>query len=335
MFKPEEVIFALTDACNLTCAHCTVSRNNKVLDIDLAKRFLDECKEFEIERVGFSGGEPFLLPDQLAELVQHVREIDLFFDRIMTNGVWFRTENELKAIVSKIYDAGFDGTICVSFDKYHQQNISELAVFIETVHSIAENKESIELACVYEEDPCENRMLLEDLAQSINGILECDAIPFRIVDTLRLNQEAQSIIDGLGLYISITHIKRSHSADTLDWNDTEWFSDDFCTGPGNVLYVHANGTIAACCGFANEQDPLIIGTLKDSVSHVLDNSRKNTYLAWCYEHGLGVLRIALEKKGYTFAGKTRDICGFCDFVCKNKLEKLVGPPGFEPGTNGL
>lgn len=335
MFKPDEIIFALTDACNLACAHCNVSRTNKVLDINLVKRLLDMCKEFEIERIGFSGGEPFLVPDVLAEAVKYVRDNDLFFDRIMTNGVWFRDKIELENTLQKLYEAGFDGTICVSFDTYHQQTSSELALFIKTVYTISENKESIELACVYDEDPSENKQLLENLANSINGMLEYDTIPYRIVDIQRLHQEAEGVFDSSGMYIPITHIKRSHSADALTWNDADWFTDDFCEGPGNVLYVHADGSVAACCGFANEQEQLMIGTLKDSLSTLLNNARSNAYIAWCYDKGLGSLREALEAKGYRFPGKTRDMCGFCDFVCKNKLEKLVGPPGFEPGTNGL
>ena len=335
MFKPDEIIFALTDDCNLACSHCTVSRNSKVLDIDLIKQFIDMCKEFEVERIGFSGGEPFLVPDILVEAVRYVRDSNLFFDRIMTNGVWYKSSDELRDKLRKLYDAGFDGTICVSFDKYHQQTLSELALFVETVYGITENKESIELACVYDEDPAENKVLLENLANSINGMLECDTIPYRIVDTLRQKQETEGIFDGLGMYIPITHIKRSNSADMLAWNDAEWFIDDFCAGPGNVLYVHANGTVAACCGFANEQEQLTIGTLKDSLSTLLNNARSNIYITWCYDEGLGTLREALETKGYAFPGKTRDMCGFCDFVCRNKLEKLVGPPGFEPGTNGL
>lgn len=335
MFKPNEIIFALTDACNLACTHCTVSRKDMVLDIDLAKQLIDLCNEFGIERIGFSGGEPFLASDALAEIVRYVRERDLFFDRIMTNGVWYKTNDELEETLKKIFDAGFDGTICVSFDKYHQQTISKLVLFVETVFSIAETKENIELACVYDEDPCENKVLLENLAQCINGILEWDFIPYRIVDTLRLNQECETMFDSLGIHIPITHIMRSKSADTLAWNDTEWFTDDFCAGPGNVLYVHADGTIAACCGFANEREQLIVGTLKDSLSRILSNAARNPYIRWCYEQGLGTLRSVLETKGYTFPGKTRDMCGFCDFVCTNKLERLVGPPGFEPGTNGL
>ncbi|MCP4371608.1 MAG: hypothetical protein GY797_26325 [Deltaproteobacteria bacterium] len=42
MFKPEEIIFAPTTQCNLSCAHCSVKRDTRKLSTKYAIRFLDE-----------------------------------------------------------------------------------------------------------------------------------------------------------------------------------------------------------------------------------------------------------------------------------------------------
>lgn len=335
MFKPDEIIFAITSACNLACSHCTVSKNKHALDVQAAKHLITACKDFEIERIGFSGGEPFLEPKLLNTLIVCVRENELLFDRIMTNGIWYKSEEELEQVLSALFDAGYDGTICVSFDSYHAQNIESLTIFMEAVFKASGNKESLELSCVFDEDPAENKEILETLANRLDGMLECDVVPYRIVDDSRLRQEARGAFDGSGMYIPITYIRRSRQGDALSWDDTEWFTDDYCEGPGHVLYVHTDGRIAVCCGFANEHDQLIVGTVADTLAEVLERADSNDYVRYCYSKGLGELRKSLEQSGYKFKGKTRDICGFCDFVCRNNLEKLVGPPGFEPGTNGL
>ena len=119
-FLPYEIIFSVTDFCNLKCKHCYIQKNNKILDVSAAKKFLDtinECKtESEITHIGFSGGEPFLFPDVIEQIVKKSIEKDLLFDCIMTNGLWWKSLEELKTVLQKIYDAGFDGKIGISID---------------------------------------------------------------------------------------------------------------------------------------------------------------------------------------------------------------------------
>ena len=63
-FNPEEIIFSATDACNLHCPHCFVSRTPDKLDISAVKNFISSCKGTNINKIGFSGGEPFLYMDR-------------------------------------------------------------------------------------------------------------------------------------------------------------------------------------------------------------------------------------------------------------------------------
>ncbi|MDD5135938.1 MAG: metallo cofactor biosynthesis protein, conjectural, partial [Candidatus Omnitrophica bacterium] len=59
-FHPEEILFSPTTVCNLTCPHCDLRRSKEVLSLPDAKRFLIGCKKKGIDRLGFTGGEPFL-----------------------------------------------------------------------------------------------------------------------------------------------------------------------------------------------------------------------------------------------------------------------------------
>ena len=40
-FDPDEIIFAVTDKCNLKCAHCFVERKNFSLDAEKAKKLIE------------------------------------------------------------------------------------------------------------------------------------------------------------------------------------------------------------------------------------------------------------------------------------------------------
>src|SRR5215472_12241674 len=68
-FRPNYLSFAGTYQCNLTCPHCCVPIEwPDRLDIQVAVRFLEEARDYGIEILGFTGGEPFLYSEFLIAL---------------------------------------------------------------------------------------------------------------------------------------------------------------------------------------------------------------------------------------------------------------------------
>lgn len=321
MFKPEEIIFAPTGSCNLSCAHCRVTRTPGPLSADDAIGLLRSARGRGIDLVGFSGGEPFLAPDFLVGVSRAAVELDFMFDRLMTNGVWWRDDAELRRVLGDLCDAGFDGTIGVSVDSYHGQDPARLAVFFGAVFDVWGRRDCCQIvwATSPDDEPLFRRF--GSLARSLGGelVLE-DGLPAEIVD---LDAPGAADVeaeydDPDALSVLFERIPYSPPAETLAWNDPEWFADDLCRGPGNVLYVHPDGRIAVCCGFGNENDQLVVGALGvDDYDSLLRNAAANPYVGVCYSSGLGSERVALERAGVVFPGKTRDQCAFCDYLCKN------------------
>ena len=141
-FQPDEIIFSSTTACNLHCEHCFINREPKQLAIADAVALIESCAKADspdlprIDRIGFSGGEPFLYMDFLIEVTKAAISHDLMFDQIMTNGDWWKNEADLTATLQKIYDAGYDGKIGLSWDSYHGQTTNRMETFIRTVQEI-------------------------------------------------------------------------------------------------------------------------------------------------------------------------------------------------------
>ena len=276
-FLPREIIFSSTTACNLKCEHCFVSRENHRLDIEEAKRFLDRCvRSGFIERVGFSGGEPFLYMEFLLELTKATISCELLFDQIMTNGDWWKDEQELRNTLQTLYDAGYDGKIGLSWDSYHGQQTERMLTFIKTV-------------------------------QEIFGE---EAINIQKVETTPVPEPVEGVLKNIPVYT----LPRTYPGDDpRAWQARRWFHEDYCQGPGNILYVHSDGNIAPCCGFANENPELFIGKITDSFGKIMENARTNKMVQLCFTKGLS--RYHRFKK---FPGKTSDICSFCDYVCKHQ-----------------
>lgn len=281
MFEPTEIIFSSTSACNLHCDHCFVSRNPQRLSIEDAKNFISSCKKAQnsqIQKIGFSGGEPFLYFEFLLEITKFTIEQDLLFDQIMTNGDWWKTEEDLNEKLQALYDSGYDGKIGVSYDEFHGQTPQRMTTFISSVQKIFGN-DSVNIQSVGNSLPLEVETTIYTLPQTFQ------------------------------------------SEDEHAWKAKKWFKDDYCEGPGNIFYVHSNGNIAPCCGFANENPELFIGKITDSFETIMNNAKNNELVKICFETGLGKYRHQIKKQmrhtGKKFPGKCNDICSFCDYVCKN------------------
>lgn len=322
-FNPTEIIFCPTSECNLRCRHCFVYKENTELDIELAEEFLrNAVKESNgaITHVGFSGGEPFLKPDFLCRIIKLSVELDLYFDRITTNGRWWKTEDELNCTIKSIYDSGFDGKIGLSWDSFHGMNIEKAAAFINHVHQISNDKTSVEILSVASSEnlSTDNVDFLQSakkLGELING-----------KTSGKLNKKNGNgilqIENDFGLSLPIYRFSQSFMPDMYAardgnkiWHEKKWFTDDYCEHTGQTLFIHANGNIAPCCGFANERPELKIGTIKDSFETIMSNASKNPMVNLCFVKGLSSCIKDLKKEGIK-TGKTSDMCQFCAFMCQ-------------------
>jgi MoaA/NifB/PqqE/SkfB family radical SAM enzyme len=343
MFKPDEIIFAPTSECNLVCAHCRVTRSEARLRPEDALAFLKKCRPHGIDRVGFSGGEPFLAPDFLCRVSRAAVDLDMTFDRLMTNGAWFDSEESLRTTLAALHEAGYDGTFGVSVDSYHAQDLGDLTAFFRAVFDIWGRKDGCEIAAVVEPGGTLPAEIYEDLAARLGGrLLFEDGEPFSIVNEAFLNRralvgepdaptnateadpQAELGIPAADLndvlMINIIRMPYSASADEDAWTASDWFEDDFCRGPGNVFYVHPDGRIAVCCGFANENPQLVVGDIRrDDYRSLMRRASQSAMVKACYVDGLTATRTRLESKGRAFPGKTSDPCFFCDYCSKKGL----------------
>ncbi len=388
MFNPEEIILAVTTACNMHCPHCFVNRepfNLKASDAITFLKSIHDSPDSSIEKVGFSGGEPFLRLDFLCEVIKAAIDMDFMFDRIMTNGDWWKTKEDLRATLQKVYDAGYDGKIGVSYDNFHAQNEERIATFIQTVWELfgsdaveiqsvegdtvqaqpsprlaqnsprefcpasgslpnrnASSKESATLSTgatppYPQESHTDSTFLRKVPQEGVSNKMEppdfalaksnqCDNKLISLASRLNLTYEENISPSGLGIaslsddehFLPAYIQTESYQAnDPRAWHDKTWFKDEHCAEMGQILFVHATGDIAPCCGFANENKALYIGKITDSFDTVLKNASQSKMIKICYEEGLSKQIKVLKEQGKLPEGKTADVCTFCDLVCKN------------------
>lgn len=305
-FFPEEVIFAASNECNLHCPHCFVKRDGAKLSSQDAIAFLETCKGSTIRQIGFSGGEPFLQMDFLLDVIKYAVDNAYMFDRIMTNGIWWNNHQELISNLQALRDAGYDGKIGLSYDSFHGQKITQLKEFCAAVFEVFDST-TLQIQSVASKFSLDITNL-DILAREFNCTIEKNLDKNTGTGTI--------IIKNNTTFIPVDRQPQSFSGkDTRAWKSDKWFKDDYCEGPGQVLFVHPDGNIAPCCGFANENPKLFIGTIKQDFDTIMHQASKNEMVKTCYNEGLSKKIKELKKKGVEFPGKTDDMCAFCDFVC--------------------
>lgn len=110
-----------TMRCNLACAHCSVdsgpSRRGH-MDLALALSLVESlAKVADIQYIDLSGGEPLLHPDDVCEIVRHVKACGKQ-SRLTTNGYWASSPSRAEAMLRRLKSAGLDA-VGLSLDKWH------------------------------------------------------------------------------------------------------------------------------------------------------------------------------------------------------------------------
>ncbi len=320
-FNPEEIIFCTTSACNLKCGHCFVNQKAGSLDTDDALKLLRDCAHNGITKTGFSGGEPFLNLELTCLLIEESVKNEMMFDRLMTNGVWWKSESELFEKLNRVKKAGFDGKIGLSWDCFHGEagaSVQKIAMFITACHQVFDDETCVEILSVVDAANLKNDDLdfkdnLIDLGLTIGGYVD------GYTDKHTKNGQLAIVNDYGDLVVPVYRFSQSFLPEPgKKWHDKKWFTEDYCQNTGNVFYVHADGRVAPCCGFANEEEALIIGTIKDSYEKLMKNAENNRMVNLCYCQGLDLYRRNLEETEGKKAlpGRTNDMCMFCAWVCR-------------------
>ncbi|MEW6076885.1 MAG: radical SAM protein [Thermodesulfobacteriota bacterium] len=91
---PGQVIIQITDRCNARCPNCGMRVSSAFprtgLSMDTIRRVLDAAAANRVAAVSFTGGEPLLRLDDLAEMISHAGAVGIPFIRTGTNGFFMR-----------------------------------------------------------------------------------------------------------------------------------------------------------------------------------------------------------------------------------------------------
>ncbi|HMC89337.1 MAG TPA: radical SAM protein [Gemmataceae bacterium] len=317
-FRPNYLSFAGTYQCNLACPHCCVPIEwPDRLDIGVALRFLEDARAYGIGILGFTGGEPFLYPEFVHTLCRRAAKLGFRFDKIVTNGVWFRDKRHLHEELERLAATGFSGKLGLSVDKFHGIRTEALVQFCRAARRIFSRDDILSLSSASRR-PDAGLEPVRALAQALGGVVEwSDMLGRYLLVSLDLT-----------MVLNWNHLAPVERAEKLGgaW-DGVWFQEDYCEGPGQALIVNPKGEVKPCCGFASDLDQLTIGNIHtDTVARIVRRARRHPYVGKVFREGLTAIRDEiLARDPDALPGATSNHCYFCWHVLTRGL--AGGVPG--------
>jgi pyruvate-formate lyase-activating enzyme len=324
-FRPNYLSFAGTYQCNLSCAHCCVPIEwPDRLEIPVALRFLEEAHAYGIGILGFTGGEPFVYAEFVHTLCRRAAVLGFRFDKIVTNGVWYRDQRELDTVLGQLADAGFAGKLGLSIDKFHGIRTDDLAAFCRSARRIF-GRDNIVSISYASRRPHVGLEPVRSLAMALDGIIEWSDLLGRYL----------LVTPDMTMALNWNHLAPVERAEKLSgaWDGT-WFQEDYCEGPGQALIVNPRGEVKPCCGFASDLDQLTIGNIhSDTVAGIVRRARRHPYVGKVFREGLSAIRDEiLARDPNALPGITSNHCYFCWHVLTRGLASGVSGGGGQIGN---
>jgi radical SAM protein with 4Fe4S-binding SPASM domain len=323
-FRPNYLSFAGTYQCNLSCPHCCVPIEwPDRLDIGSALGFLEDAFAHSIQILGLTGGEPFLYPEFVLAVCERAARLGYRFDKIVTNGVWFKEPAELDRVLCKLARSGYTGKLGLSVDKFHGIQTEKLAEFCRTARRIFERDNVVSISYASRR-PDQGLEPVRALAAELGGVIDWSDLLRRYL----------LVTPDLTITLNWNHLAPVERAEKLSgaW-DGIWFQEDYCEGPGQALIVTPRGDVKPCCGFASDLDQLTIGNIhRDSVARIIRRARRHPYVGRIFREGLTSLREEiLARNPDAFPEATSNHCFFCWYILTRGLADGVTGGGGQVG----
>ncbi|HEX3463246.1 MAG TPA: radical SAM protein [Candidatus Elarobacter sp.] len=295
--RPRVLSILTTRRCTARCDHCCVGagpRATGTLTVPRIRALLDEATSVPtIERIVFTGGEAFLLGDDLVALVARAHTLG-FATRAITNGFWASDAKAADRRIAALAGAGLD-ELMFSTGTFHQE-------FVPVGRVVHGARAAVRAGIA-------TRISVEECDQSAFGAEQLRA---ELRDELESGKLALSsdpwIVDAGGRGTApLTHerLRGARGADV----------DGGCVTIMTTISVTPDQELIACCGFPLEELPgLRIGSVADRpLPDVLRDAPNDALKMFLHVAGpAGIAEfVARYEPGYTLPGNPVSICAAC------------------------
>jgi pyruvate-formate lyase-activating enzyme len=307
-FHPRLLSILTTRRCTAACDHCCIGSSptqTQAIPVARIHGLIDEATRIPtIEKIVFTGGECFLLGRALDELVAHATAQALG-TRVITNGYWAVDDRSARRRVETLAAAGL-GEMMISTGTFHQRFVPVTRV-ASAARAAADAGLLVRLAIeVCDQSTFDEGTLLDELAEPIAaGSVVVGHDPW----TTDVGQRGQAVLSHE--YLLDAEPERAHGR---------------CDLLFNVVSVTPAQELMACCGFPQEQLPLMqLGSVAErALDDVLDEAPPELLKMWIHTDGPAAIGAFVAKyvPGFELP-RVASICELCAGLQRSEVAMRV------------
>lgn len=293
--RPRVLSLVTTRRCTAQCDHCCIGaspRATAAIPVARMHGLIDEAKRVpSIRRIGFTGGECFLLGKDLDALVRHA-SANGFRTRAVTNGYWAVNERAAADRVGGLRTSGLD-ELMISTGTFHQRFVPVARIVTAAIAAAAAG-----IAVRVSVEDCDQQTFDDaELREALAGHVAAGSV---------VVVRDPWIVDAGGRGESeLTHDRVLRDSGGRNGRCTEILS---------VVTVTPDQQLVACCGHPMEELPrLRIGSVAErTLDEVLDTSPNELLKMWLHVAGPGGIAafVARYVPGFTLP-PSATICQAC------------------------
>jgi hypothetical protein len=313
-----ELVFSVTNRCTARCRDCPIVHEGKPLvslTADEMIRIMSDIIPFGfLQLVVFTGGEPFLIGDDLKKAVEYANNHGIL-TRIVTNGYWATTKIRAIKVLQKFKQAGLT-ELNISCDDFHQEFVP-----LENIRNANDAALAIGLP------------LLLAYRKNPGGLIDRDYLSRYLGVELKIfvqgedNPKNNIIMDSINI-----PIKSERSENSSGWDDS-WKGP--CDNVLTKVIIAPDLRVQICCGIASSSiEELYIGTLyKDgNLLEILQNGNTDLITNWLALEGPSSIQnfVRLKDKGIELPDTYINRCHACnELFSREDVREILTQHGAE------
>jgi hypothetical protein len=320
----ESLVLSVTYRCPIKCNYCGAEcspDNTERLSIAEIESFINQVYSFgKLRLVVFTGGEPFLLGNDLLHSVEYCSKKGLT-TRIVTNAFWARNRKLAEKMIKKCVDAGLS-EINLSCDDYHQEFIP-----LDYVKYANEACSKYKLPCLI------GHKVMKGCKITLEYLDEYFGYPLSRFDSQKMNPDNNVISSGYTVPVA----RNMHMISDIDilYPDSEHHWMGPCTSIFKHVIITPLKELSICCGMIPRNVPeIFFGPINDktTLNELIVLAHNDLIVNWLALEGpYGMMKFILRKDPkIKFRKKYVNNCHLCsEILSRKECREIISEYGHE------
>lgn len=308
LVKPLTLEFEITNKCNQKCLHCGMHSNLiekcETLTKEQISKIVEECSNYGVPSISLTGGEPFLVFDDMLQAMKECRKFGVDICKISSNGFWGINSEKY---FNKLEGVGFFN------NKYFvpclMLSIGEQKVPFSSLFNII--------------DYCIEKYTQEDITLCISSLNEIGKLS-KVEEFISEYEKTGKEFPKGRIYLTENYYVHNENMidnqrkklDSVEYflnNCVRCFNQKIGTYVNPRLMMKVSGETYSCACFNISKHLSVGNVLNDGLKKVLDNLNNNKYVQMIARSGFEEFKnkIPYEIRAYNRAENFCDACAFC------------------------